>query len=189
MGNNHPEIAYKELIQKTREIGLLASCSAVLNWDEQTYMPPGGSMHRGEQMALLAGLHHDRVTDPRIGELLTLIAGSDLTADPESAPAVNVREITRSYQRKTLLPRALVVDLNRTTSLAQPEWIIARRENDYSRFRPWLDRIVQLKRQEAECLLPATSSASEPVSTPYDSLLDTYEPGARASDLEILYSA
>ena len=186
---NHPEIAYRELIQKTREIGLLASCSAVLNWDEQTYMPPGGSMHRGEQMALLAGLHHDRVTDPRIGELLTLIAGSDLTADPESAPAVNVREITRSYQRQTLLPRALVEDLTRTTSLAQPEWIIARRENDYSRFRPWLDRIVQLKRQEAECLLPATSSASESVSTPYDSLLDTYEPGARASDLVILFSA
>jgi carboxypeptidase Taq len=186
---NHPEIAYRELIQKTREIGLLASCSAVLNWDEQTYMPPGGSIHRGEQMALLAGLHHDRVTDPRIGELLTLIAGSDLTADPESAPAVNVREITRSYQRQTLLPRALVEDLARTTSLAQPEWIIARRENDYSRFRPWLDKIVQLKRQEAECLLPATSSASEPVSTPYDSLLDTYEPGARASDLVILFSA
>ena len=152
---NHPEIAYGELIQKTRELGLLASCSAVLSWDEQTYMPPGGSVHRGEQMALLAGLHHDRATDPRIGELLALVAGSDLTADPESVPAVNVREIARSYQRQTLLPRALVEDLARTTSLAQQEWIIARRENDYPRFRPWLDKIVQLKRQEAACLLPS----------------------------------
>ncbi len=186
---NQPEIAYRELIQKTREIGLLASCSAVLSWDEQTYMPPGGSAHRGEQMALLAGLHHDRATDPRIGELLALIAGSDLTADPESAPAVNVREITRSYQRQTLLPRALVEDLARTTSLAHQEWIIARPENDYPRFRPWLDKIVQLKKQEAECLLPATASAGEPASTAYDSLLDTYEPGARASDLAVLFSA
>jgi carboxypeptidase Taq len=66
----HPQAAYDELIGRAREQAMLASCSAVLGWDEQTYMPTGGVSHRGNQMALLAGLHHERATDPRVGELL-----------------------------------------------------------------------------------------------------------------------
>ena len=144
--------------------------------------------HRGEQMAFLAGLHHDRATEPHIGELLAVLAGSELTTDPESVQAVNIREITRSYERHRLLPRLLVEEIARTTSLAQQEWIAAREENNYPRFRHWLDRIVGLKKEEARCLLPATASSGEPATTPYDSLLDTYEPGARTSDLTLLFA-
>src|SRR3954464_6702699 len=95
--------AYEELIRRARELGVLASCSALLGWDEQTYMPKGGSAHRGEQMACLAGLHHERATDSRMGELLASVEGSDLMADPDSAPAVNVRELRRSYDRHVKL--------------------------------------------------------------------------------------
>ena len=52
--------AYEQLIRQARELAVLSSCSALLHWDEQTYMPRGGSAHRGEQMAHLAGLHHER---------------------------------------------------------------------------------------------------------------------------------
>src|SRR5436190_23095649 len=93
--------AYEELIRRARELGVLASCSALLGWDEQTYMPPGGSAHRGEQCAHLAGLHHERATDGRIGELLAIVEGSDLLADPDTPPAVNTRELRRSYERRT----------------------------------------------------------------------------------------
>src|SRR4051794_5066831 len=144
--------AYDELIRRARELGVLASCSALLGWDEQTYMPPGGSAHRGEQCAHLAGLHHERATDGRIGELLAIVEGSDLLADPDTPPAVNIRELRRSYERRTRLPRDLVEELARTTSLAQQEWVAARRGASFGLFQPWLDRIIRLKRQEAACL-------------------------------------
>ena len=127
------QAAYDELIRRSRELGILASCSALLGWDEQTYMPVGGAGHRGEQMAQLAGLHHERATDPRIGELLEAVTGTPIVADADSPIAVNVRELRRSYQRRTRLPRDLVEALARTTSLAQQEWITARRDSD---FRP-----------------------------------------------------
>ena len=79
------EEAYDELIRRSREHSLLASCSALLGWDEQTYMPRGGVEHRANQMALLAGLHHEQATDPRIGELLGALEGSSLVADPTRA--------------------------------------------------------------------------------------------------------
>ncbi len=85
--------AYDQLLRRSRDLAVLSSCSVLLHWDEQTYMPGGGSAHRGEQMAHLAGLHHQSATDLRFGELLAIVEGSDLMADPESPPAVNVREL------------------------------------------------------------------------------------------------
>ena len=180
--------AYEQLIRQARELAVLSSCSALLHWDEQTYMPRGGSAHRGEQMAHLAGLHHERATDPRFGELLAIVGGSDLVADPESPPAVNVRELRRNYERKTRLPRDLVEALARTTSLAQQEWIAARSEARFERFRPWLEKIIQLKRQEAACLSEVADSGV-PGAALYDALLDDYEPGARSTELAVLFQA
>jgi carboxypeptidase Taq len=182
-----PQAAYDELIVRAREQAMLASCSAVLGWDEQTYMPTGGASHRGNQMALLAGLHHERATDPKIGELLAIVAESNLTADTGSPTAVNVRELSRSYQRRVRLPRTLVEELARTTSMAQPEWVAARAANDFGRFRPWLDKIVHLKQEESTCL--SSGSAAGPGASIYDPLLDDYEPGATTAELAILFES
>jgi carboxypeptidase Taq len=177
-----PRAAYEELMSRAREQAMLASCSAVLGWDEQTYMPSGGAEHRGRQMALLAGLQHERATDPRVGELLGQVEGSSLTEPPDSIEAVNIRELRRSYDRRVRLPRALVEELARTTSMAQPEWVAARADSDFARFRPWLEQIIHLKREESACLRRATDSV-------YDPLLDDYEPGARTSEMAILFDA
>jgi carboxypeptidase Taq len=160
---------------------LLASCSALLGWDEQTYLPRGGSAYRGDQMALLAGLHHERATDPRVGELLGLVEGSDLLADPDSVESANVREWRRGFDRVTKLPRSLVEELARTTSMAQQEWVEARKASDFARFRPWLTSIIDLKRQEAACLASGGDA--------YDALLDEYEPGAKTTELTALFAA
>ena len=187
--------ALEDLTRRARELGVLASCSAVLSWDEQTFMPPGGSAHRGEQMALLAGLQHDRATDPRIGELLAIVEGSDLVSVADSPVAASVRELRRGYDRRVRLPRDLVEALARTTSLAQQEWVTARREADFGRFRPWLETIVGLKRQEAACLAPSSAAPTAaprpagPAASPYDALLDDYEPGARSVELALLFAS
>ncbi len=175
------QAAYDELIRRAREAALLDSCAVLLGWDEETYMPRGGAEHRGNQMALLAGIQHARTTDPRIGELLAVLEGSDLVDDPLSPTAVNVREIRWNYNRSTRLPRALVEELARTTSLAQQEWVVARRHADFAHLRPWLEKIVRLKRCEAESLGFATVA--------YDALLENYEPGARSADLVALFDA
>jgi carboxypeptidase Taq len=198
--------AYDDLVGGAKQQSLMASCSSILSWDEQTYMPSAGASHRSNQMALLAGLQHERATDPRVGELLAIVEGSELAAQADSVAAVNVRELRRRYDRLVRLPRALVEELAQTTSLAHAEWVTARSSSDFERFRPWLDKIVQLKRQEAACLAKAvvapigdapggkspTISASAPETSRaslYDSLLDEYEPGATSADLAVVFQA
>jgi carboxypeptidase Taq len=176
-----PQAAYDELLSRAREESLLTSCQAVLGWDELTYMPPGGVAARANQMAFLAGLQHDKASDPRIGELLAVVEGSSLLADSVSVAAVNVREIRRSYRRFQRLPRSLVEELARITPLAQQQWATSRQEADFASFCPWLEKIVALRRQEAKCL------GYDKV--PYDALLDYYEPGARTADIARLFAA
>ena len=100
-----PKQAYAELVRLSREETLLASCSDMLEWDQEVFMPRKGAQYRSEQMAFLAGLAHDRATDPRYDELLRIVEASSLTSDPESPAAVNVRELRRGYDREVRLPR------------------------------------------------------------------------------------
>jgi carboxypeptidase Taq len=176
----NPDQAYVDLVRLSREETLLSSCVDLLEWDEEVCMPRGGVEHRAEQLALLAGLVHDRATHPRYDELLDAIEGSSFVSDPESAPAVNVRELRRSYDRERRLPRRLVEESARVTALASQSWSQARRRDDFRSFAPWLDRIFALAREEAD----AVGSGG----VRYDALLDDYEPGMTTEQLSALFA-
>jgi carboxypeptidase Taq len=173
--------AYSELIRRTREASLLASCGSLLSWDESTYMPRRGSAFRGEQMGLLARLGHEMATAPVIGELLAQVEGSDLVREPESDAAANVREIRRNHDRAVKVPAALVEELARVTTMAQQAWRDARKNSNFAVFQPHLETIVGLLRRKADAIGYRT--------TRYDALLDEYEPGATTAEITTLFAA
>ncbi|MFO0928904.1 MAG: carboxypeptidase M32 [Gemmataceae bacterium] len=176
-----PEQAYSELIRRTREASVLASCGSVLNWDEATYMPRQGSAYRGEQVGLLARLGHEMTTSPVVGELLAEVEGSSLVSDPESDVAVNVREIRRGYDRAVKVPAALVEELARVSTRAQQVWRDARKASSFALFRPELTTLVRLLRDKADAIGYTASR--------YDALLDEYEPGATAAEITAVFAA
>ena len=175
------EAAYAELVRLARDESLLASCEALLEWDELTQMPPGGVEQRSRQRALLAGLLHERAADPRRGELLAELEAAGTAADPESPQAANLRELRRLHERSRRIPRRLVEETARLCSLAQQEWVAAREQAEFARFEPWLEQIVRAKREEAACVGVGEEA--------YDALLDAYEPGATSRELERLFAA
>src|SRR4051794_28175220 len=136
-----PTAAYAELVRRAKELGVLNSCAAVLAWDQQTYLPRNAAPLRGEQMALLASLSHQKFTDPKVGELLAAIEGSDQVREPEGDAAANVREIRRAFDRATKLPQALVEELARVCTQAQHAWEQAKKGNDFAAFRPFLEKV------------------------------------------------
>lgn len=175
-----PHAAYEELVRRSRERAVLGSCIELLGWDELTYMPHGGVTERGRQTAHLAGLQHRTLTDPRLGELFDAAARHPEAADPHSPVAVNLREWRRTFDRELQLPQPLVEELASVTTTAQQAWADARQNDDFRQFEPWLARVLQLKRSEAECLKAGGS--------PYDSLLDDYEPGVSPAELSSLFA-
>jgi carboxypeptidase Taq len=166
---------YDALCAHSRQTAILASIRGLLDWDERTKMPPAAGAFRAEQGALLAGEIHKRQTDPRVGDWLAELADSPLTADPHGDAGTVVRELRRQYDKKTKLPQSLVEELSRTATLAEQKWVEARKANDFAMFRPLLERLLELKRQEAAALGYSN--------TPYDPLLDDYEPHATTAEV------
>lgn len=175
------EANYRELLSRLRDAALLGSCASVLGWDEQTYLPSAGSEYRAEQLALLAGLTHERATSPRIGELLAELEQSGQLGDQDSAQSVNVGEARHTYDRVTKLPRSLVEEISRTTTLAQHAWVEARKTSNFAEFRPWLEKMIGLKREQAAAIGFGNG-------VPYDALLDEFEPGASSAEIARIFA-
>lgn len=167
--------AYDELIKRCREISLLGSTGSVLYWDQHTYMPPAGTPFRADQMGLLARMTHEMFTDPKINELLSEVEQSDLVKTEDSPEAANIRELRYQYDKATKLPKELVEEITKTTTLAQSEWAAARKDSDFKKFLPWMEKVLNLSRRKAE----AYGYEGEP----YNALLDDYEPGATVDDI------
>ncbi len=175
------EKAYEELVTRCREVHTLGACEALLYWDERTYMPRGGAEGRSRQAALVSGMVHEKFTSPRIGELLSIVEGSSLVANPESDEAVNVRELRRDYDKQAKLPKDLVEELARVTSLAQGIWGEAREKSDFSHFLPILKEVIALKFRQAEAYGYETE--------PYDALIDDYELNTTCDDISKVFSS
>lgn len=170
------------------EIQHLSSAASLLSWDQETYMPSGGGHARAEQIATLQTLAHDRFVSPDIERVLSrwidpstgeAAISSDETWD-ESARAL-LREVWRDFSRAKKLPSDFVKRLSRETSLAQQIWVEARKKSDFRMFLPHLSTIVALKREEAGYLGYHD--------TPYNALLDTYEPRATVAQLKPMFAA
>lgn len=171
---------YEQLLRELREIATLASVSATLGWDQEVMMPPAAAPLRGEQAALLSALVHERRTRPQVGELIALCeADRALMADPEAA--ANVAGVRRDFDHATRLPVALVRETAETTTLAMHTWREARERNDFAAFAPWLEKLMELNRRTAAHL--GVPNGGEP----YDALLDSYEPGMRAAELDRVF--
>jgi carboxypeptidase Taq len=174
---------YEQLIARVKEVSLLRSTLSILHWDQETYMPPGGVEYRSRQLAQLARMAHERAIDPKLGELLEACeADADLTADPHSDSAANLREIRRSRDRATKLPTDLVAEMAQVHSVANHHWQEARQNADFDAFRPWLERNVELARRTAECY--GWDDGEEA----WDALAEGYEAGMRARDIEAVFT-
>ncbi len=172
--------AYSRLVAALREIAMLGSVSSVLGWDERVTLPARGATHRAEQASLIARLTHEQFTSPRMGEWLHAVESSEMVRNTESDAAVNVRETRRRYDRAVKLPGSLIEDLSRTEVLAQQAWAEAKGKSDYAIFKPWLTKTLELKKREAECIGYEK--------TPYDALLDAFEPHETTENLARVFA-
>ena len=169
--------AFDELMAFQRETEALAQVAGRLGWDQETVMPRGAAPQRGEEMAAMEGVLHARRVDPRIPEWLDRIDEAALNPVGQA----QLRDIRRSHARSSKVPAALAARIARVTSEAQGIWAEARAADDVAAFAPTLAEVIALKREEGQAL-----AAGGDV---YDAMLDDYEPGARAAELEAMFGA
>jgi carboxypeptidase Taq len=173
---------FAELADLSRQAATLESVQSLLNWDQETYMPPQAAAHRADQQSMIATLIHERKTSPKVGELIAACeADKSLNGNPANPHTAAVREFRRDYDLATKLPRELVAELAKVGSQAQEVWKEARAKSDFAMFAPWLEKMIALVRRKADCY--GVSKGGER----YDALLNEYEPGMTARELDAIF--
>ncbi|MGH7760529.1 MAG: carboxypeptidase M32 [Candidatus Dormibacteraceae bacterium] len=162
------------------EVTDLGRAAALLEWDQETYMPPRGVAARADQLSTLLRLSHVRFTGDEVGNLLSKLEDETSDRPFDSYEASLVRVTRRDYEQERKLPPDLVAEAARAGSAARPLWEKARREADFKIFAPALEKNVELNRQIADALGYAER--------PYDALLDRYEPGMTTDQLETIFA-
>ncbi len=171
--------AYQQLEARFRRLGALDEAIGVLNWDAAAMMPPGGASARAEQLATLRLLAHQQLTAAELGDLLDEAAAEDGALDPWQR--ANLREMRRRRVHAAALPGALVEAVSRACSECETIWRKARLEDDFAAVLPALAQVLGRKREVAEI------KAARLGTTPYEALLDQYEPGGSVATIDRLF--
>ncbi len=165
---------YKTILQKIADIKY---ASAVLQWDQETYLPKNGNGARGRQIATLNELAHEQFTNESLGVLLQeLAAVNDLSTKQKR----NVLLTLEDYNKSKKLPSAFVRKMSEVVNISFHSWIKARKENSFSTFEKPLQDIIDLKKQEAEYLGYENH--------PYDALMNDYDKGLTTAIVDKLFA-
>jgi carboxypeptidase Taq len=154
--------------------------NALVEWDQQTMMPPRGVDARAASLATLGRLTHDVFVSDHTGRLLDAAAGNLDGYASESDEASLVRVATRRWEKARRVPGELTAELAHAGSIGQEAWVKARENSDFQSFAPCLERNLELARRYVDCF--------DGFDCAYDALLDDYEPGMRTAQVAALFS-
>ncbi|MEO7523455.1 MAG: carboxypeptidase M32 [Ferruginibacter sp.] len=166
---------YKQTLQKIADVKY---ASAVLQWDQETYLPPKGNDFRGRQIATLSEIAHQQFTDEKFGALLNELAGKDNLGDHEKR---NVILSLEDFNKNKKLPADFVRKMSETVNRSFHSWIQARKDNSFAAFQQPLDDLIILKKQEAEMIGYEQH--------PYDALMNDYDKGLTVKITDKLFSS
>lgn len=173
--------------QRLRDIGrkiyLLSHIDALIGWDQEVSMPSGAIEERAEQLSYIEGLLYDESTSAELGSALSEMGASEENprgkaglSDTESA---YVRVLYKMYRKQVKLPKSLVMEFAKQTSIAQNKWVEARKKNDFELFKPHLAGILELTHEKVEKLGYEEH--------PYDALIDEFEPETTTADIKPVF--
>ncbi|MDD3716842.1 MAG: carboxypeptidase M32 [Candidatus Marinimicrobia bacterium] len=174
-------------MQKLKEIlsdiSKLSATAALLQWDQETYMPEGSGAFRADLLAHLSLSVHRLATGAALREELEhhvdMETGecTDITLGEKEKRSLFL--VWKELKKQMALPEDFVEELSRHTSVSQQIWAKAKNNNDFKTFTPYLEKMIDLKKREAEYYGYEDK--------PYDALLDGFEPGMSTARIAELF--
>lgn len=162
---------YHQLMEKYKNQIILESATGIVTWDMETKMPPKGIGLRSQQLAMLSGLDHKMMTDPEISTLLNKLTQPKEHDKLTQLQKRNIYLIKKQYDEQTKLPEKLVMDIAKQRALSVDTWKRAKAARNFKMFKPELEKLVNLQKEAAAILKQVKKT-----STPYDALIDIFEP-------------
>jgi carboxypeptidase Taq len=170
---------FDDLRERLAEISDLSKTGALLGWDQQVMMPPGGAPLRAEQLATVGRIAHQKFTSPEVGKLIDGLRDWGEQHEYDSFEASLIRVAAGDWAKASQVPSELRAEMSRSAALANPVWVDARKRNDFAAFLPVLRKNLDLRKRYIDCF--------EVGDEPYDIVLDDYERGMKTKEVRGIF--
>jgi carboxypeptidase Taq len=163
------------------EVADLRHAADLLEWDERVYMPDGGATTHGEMLATLRRLAHEEFTSSEMGDAIEAARVESALMNDDGHTQRLLAVTARDYEKATKVPASFVAEYAEAISAGQQAWGQARAQSNFAAFKPFLEKIVALKRRYIS-FFPSAEH-------PYDILLDDFEPSTKTAEVRALFEA
>jgi len=167
---------YESYREHMRKLADVRAALSLMQWDQETYMPPKGSGFRAQQVATLAEMAHEMATSDKLGFLLDSLENSNGFSEKERK---NISLNKEDFIKQKKYKPAFVRKLSETISKSFNAWNLAKKENRFSLFEKELTELIELKKEETEILGYSGH--------PYDALMDEFERGCTVQFVDKLF--
>ena len=160
-----------------QRIADVKNATAMLQWDQETYLPKKGAEIRGQQISTLSELSHQLFSEEELGGVLQELMGrEDLAPGEKRNIELTFEDYTKNKKYSSQFVRKLADQVNKTFH----SWIESRRKNAFSIFEKDIAALVDLKKQETDILGYEGH--------PYNALLNEFEKGCTVDLLDRTFS-
>lgn len=170
-------MSYENYTAHLRKLADINFANSLLQWDQEVYMPTKGAASRASQQATLSGIAHELATAPELEAVVSALT-NDATLDEKQQS--NVLRTAKDLEKRRKFSVSFVEEMSHAISAGFQAWQVARKDNNYAIFEPKLQKLIDLKRREADI--------AGYVAHPYDALLDDYEPGTTTEEVKQVFN-
>jgi len=166
-------------MEQLRRIKSYEEAVGVLYWDLRTGAPRKGVPQRSQTIGMLQTEAFKLTIADEMGEWLEQLSKPDTYGALTEVEQRSVEIMRRRYERSRKIPSDMFQEYVILTSEAESVWEEAKQESDFTRFQPYLEKIVDYNRKFTELWGYEDH--------PYDALLDDYDPGMTVRKLDELF--
>lgn len=166
-----------ELKQLEKEAAILRQIEALLHYDMQTQMPQSAIKQRGAAVGYATKKLHELIHSREATQLISKLS-KQKNLSKKDARIVHLYK--RQQDRLKAVPAKFIEEQQALVTESHEVWRKARENEDVKSFLPYLEKIVKTKKQLAKYINPNAD--------PYDVLLDDYEEGMTAKEIDEFFA-
>lgn len=169
----------KEFKEYLNKINQYEQASNILQWDMQTYMPYNGGDSNTDVLTMLSSKSFELSVSDKMKDLLDNLTNPETFNNLDSISKKMISECKKQYDDNKNIPPNLYSKYIQVVSQSEQTWQKAKSDNDFKTMVPYLKEIIELTKE--------MYSYSKPNVDTYNALLDDYEKGITANQLDTIF--
>ncbi len=174
---SNKKVAFQDLIPYLEKNMAFHTAINIIDWDANTLAPEESSEYTAKAMGILSQEQFTSLINPKVKEIMEGLKEEELSQTEKAI----LRRLKKEYQKSEAVPANEMREFTELAARATNVWQKAKKEQNFSLYAPYLEKIVEYKKKFAGYSKKEGGSL-------YNVLLDGYEESFHVEELDRFFS-